>query len=197
MPSTMNWADCCRRLTRFSAERKRERSIWKMMMITTRPAITGSTPLSPLRTRLNHTVTYSLKLASGGSVSTSLSSVARSAAVSSSISGGALIPPTVGSSLVGISARRPGVVAGVLAFAQPSGRHDLDGALAVVVRRRAGGDEPTEIQDRHAVGDREDVDQVVRDHQHGDPAGREPLDQLEHHRGLRYAERSGRLVHDH
>ena len=39
-------------------------AIWKMMTMTTRPATTGSTPLSPERTRLHQARTYSPRLAS-------------------------------------------------------------------------------------------------------------------------------------
>src|SRR5579863_396928 len=163
MPSTMNCADCCSRLTRFSAERKRERSIWKMMTITIRPPTTGRTPLWPLRTRLIHAVAYSRAVASVGTAIRSRSSGAWSAAVSLSIAGVAVTSPAAarGSFVSAISGRRRRGADPVLAFALVAGGHDLDGAEAVVVRRLSGGDEPAEIEDRDAVGDREHVCQVV------------------------------------
>src|ERR1039457_2531112 len=174
MPSTMNAADCSSRLTRFPAVRNCERSIWKMMMMTIRPPTTGSTPLWPLRTRLNHAVTYSLTPASGGTAISSGSSVTWSAAVSSTIAGGAVTWPTCCLSVGVNSAPRRCAVDAVLALAQHSGRHDLHSALSVIFRRGSAGDEPAEVEYRHAVGDRKHVVQVVRDHEHRDPAGGEP-----------------------
>ena len=53
-----------------------------------------------------------------------------------------------------------------------------------------------EVEDRDPVGDLEDVVEVVRDHHHRHALAGQPLDQVEHLRGLRHAQRGGRLVHD-
>jgi hypothetical protein len=51
MPSVMMNADCAIRLTRLPADRNSEFFAWKKMTIAIRPMMTGSAPLSPLRTR--------------------------------------------------------------------------------------------------------------------------------------------------
>ena len=48
--SSMYTVLCSNRLTRFCADRNFEFAIWKATATTTRPRITGSTPLLPLRT---------------------------------------------------------------------------------------------------------------------------------------------------
>ena len=59
----------------------------------------------------------------------------------------------------------------------------------------AGG--TAEAEDEDAVGDREDVDQVVADHDDAEVALAQAPDQLQHLFGLRHAERRGRLVQQH
>jgi predicted PurR-regulated permease PerM len=54
-----------------------------------------------------------------------------------------------------------------------------------------------EVQDRDPVGHLEDVIHVVGHDDHRMTPVDQLADQLEHHRGLGDAERSGRLVHDH
>jgi len=66
-------------------------------------------------------------------------------------------------------------------------------------RLRPGADarDPAAAQDNDPVGDREDVIEVVTDHDHGAPAVAEIVDQLEHLPLPVDAERRRRLVHDH
>ena len=59
----------------------------------------------------------------------------------------------------------------------------------------AGG--PAEAEDDDPVGDLEDVDQVVADHDDAQAALAQAPDQLQHLGGLRDAERRGRLVEQH
>ena len=70
----------------------------------------------------------------------------------------------------------------------------------LLLRRRLAlveADVAAEAQHRDPVGDLEDVVQVVRDQDHGDPLLGQALDEREHLLGLRDAERGGRLVEDH
>ena len=57
--SSMYTVLCSKRLTRFSADRNFEFAIWKPTATTTRPRITGRTPLLPPRTRSHEARTYS------------------------------------------------------------------------------------------------------------------------------------------
>ena len=58
MASTMYTALCSMRLTRFRGDRNFESRIWKATATTTMARTTGSTPLSPLRTRSHHARRY-------------------------------------------------------------------------------------------------------------------------------------------
>src|SRR5205823_12369036 len=65
------------------------------------------------------------------------------------------------------------------------------------LRLLARADDASPAQNDDAVGDREDVLEVVADDEHGDAARLERVDQLEHLALLLDAERGSRLVHDH
>ena len=69
----------------------------------------------------------------------------------------------------------------------------LAGRVIDVEGRRA----PAEAQDHDPVGDLEDVGEVVADHDHPEAALAQALDQAEHLRGLRDAQRRRRLVEQH
>ena len=70
-------------------------------------------------------------------------------------------------------------------------------SCCVVLLALVDGDVAPEPQHGDPVRDGEDVVQVVRDQDDGEPLVREALDELEHLLGLRDAERGGRLVEDH
>ena len=81
------------------------------------------------------------------------------------------------------------------AVAEPGDRGD-----DVLLGRFAGAEvagRAAEAQDDDAVGDLEDVDQVVADHDDAEVALAQTLDQRQHLFGLRHAERRGRLVEQH
>ena len=77
------------------------------------------------------------------------------------------------------------------------GSDRLDDLLLVRVGAPVLADVAAQAQHGDAVGDREDVAEIVRDEDDREPLLREPLDELEHLMGLRDAERRGRLVEDH
>src|ERR1700674_2818406 len=110
---------------------------------------------------------------------------------SASAASGAAVRSVTSSGAVAISARL-GVAA-----AQAAGGHVFDDALAVERGRPVLDRHPTEVQDGDAIGDLEQVVQVVRDHHHRKAAVAQALHQVQHLPGLIHSEGSGGLVHDH
>src|SRR5438132_12085740 len=149
--------------------------------MTTRPTMTGSTPLSPLRIRKPHARTYSPRvcaaIAGGSSAAAASGAAVRSAAAS--------------------AAEMPCLGARATGAAQPSRGHVLDDALTVKCGRLVLHDKAPQVAHRDAIGDLEDVIQVVRDDHDRESAVAQALDEVEHHLGMNDAERGGRLVHDH
>src|SRR5580692_62718 len=157
------------------------------MTMTTRPRMTGSAPLSPLRTRAIQILTYSpseFAMTSGAARATS------DATSSGSASGGG--PWT--SVLTGapwLLSRNSGEAL------RGTGGHEVDDGLGVVLRRGPDGDQAAQAQHGDPVRDRLDVVEVVRDDDHRDVLALQPFDQVEHDPGLGHAEGRGRLVQDH
>ena len=80
MPSVTMNAAWVIRLTRLPADRNSELLSWKISTITTRPTMTGSAPLSPLRIRLSQIRAYSPTdpaISSGGAAVTAAASPRR------------------------------------------------------------------------------------------------------------------------
>src|SRR5207302_5173546 len=110
----------------------------------TRPTMTGSTPLSPLRIRKPHARTYSPRVCaaiSGGSSAAASGAAVRSAAASAS-------------EMLCLGAR-------ATVAAQPSGGHVLDDALTVKCSGLVLHDKTPQVDHRDAIGDLKDVIQVV------------------------------------
>src|SRR5438105_1128663 len=149
--------------------------------MTTRPTMTGRTPLSPLRIRKPHARTYSPRvwaaIAGGSSAAAASGAAVRSTAAS--------------------AAEMPCLGARAIGAAQPSRGHVLDDALTVKRGDLVLHDKASQIDDRDAVGDLEHVIQVVRDDHDREAAVAQAPGQVEHHPGLHDPERGRRLVHDH
>src|SRR5438552_15963938 len=106
-------------------------------VMTARPAMTGSTPLSPARTRAAHSRRYSPSVC---------------ATISGGTSSSATLVAAVGSGgRSGASTRAIGASAG----------HVLDDTLAVEGRRRVLEHHPPQVEDGNAVGHLDHVVQVV------------------------------------
>src|ERR1700677_2182230 len=202
-PNITYSADWMNRLTRLPALRNLDCSIWKKITIATRPRRIGPTPDSPLRIRRPQATKYSFRLVAttSGDAASAIAS-AWAVAVSS-----VATPPSAGS-CVGIGGSSGALIAlcplwrrsarrGLVRTRCVAGRHVLDEVLTVEAGRLALNDQSAEIQHGDPIGDLEHVVEVMGDQQHSGAAGRQGLDQLQHHRRLRDAERRGRLVHDH
>src|SRR5436190_18204692 len=124
MARTMNTALCWNRLVRLPAERKTWCGLiaWKMTMIRTRPATTGSIPLSPALARAAQPRTYWPRVWATTSRGTS-SAATSAAAVGSDCSSGASVRAIVGPLSVRLCLGRHAHLA--------SRGHVLDDALAV------------------------------------------------------------------
>src|SRR5215472_7099311 len=176
MARTMKTALCWNRLTRLPADRKTWCGLiaWKTAMMATRPTMTGSTPLSPLRTRAHQASMYWPRvwatMAGGTSTAAASSASVRPASRS-------------GASLVDITGLA-------------SGGHVLDRALAVERRGLVLRDHPSKVEHRDPVRDLEHVVEVVGDHHDRETAVPEAAHQLEDHVRLDHAEGGGGLVHD-
>src|SRR5215472_5327486 len=177
MASTMKTALCWNRLTRLPADRKTWCGLiaWKTAMIATRPTMTGSTPLSPLRTRAHQASTYSPRVWATMAGGTSTAAASCASVRSASRSGASL------DDIAGLT----------------SGGHVLDGALAVERRSAVLGHHPSKVEHRDAVRDLEHVVEVVGDHHDRQAAVAKALHQIEDLLGLDHAERGRRLVHHH
>ena len=79
---------------------------------------------------------------------------------------------------------------------RPSSRHQFDDASRIEPCGVALGDRPPQAQDDDAVGDGEDVVEIVGDHDDGEPMVGQAPHKLENLLRLRDAERRGRLVED-
>ena len=109
--SSMYTVLCSNRLTRFCADRNFEFAIWKPTATTTRPRITGSTPLLPLRTWSSEARRYwpsDLATSSGGtSAAATASSRVRSSvpapAVATGVSLGSAVTGTSSSLVLRVS----------------------------------------------------------------------------------------------
>ena len=153
------------RLVRFWAERKRSFSNWKIAQISARPMTTRSEARSPWMKRRM------------------VARRASPALVASVAAAASLIP------------RRPSsrrVLVLVVVLADPGDRRD-DVLLGRLFGLEVPG-RPAEAEDEDAVGDLEDVDQVVADHDHAEAALAEFADQVEDLGRLGDAERRRRLV---
>src|SRR5262249_8550549 len=169
--------------------------IWKVTATTTIARTTGSTPLSPPRTRSHQARRYGPSDCARSSGGTSAAILASAVPVGGS----------PGSAVTGVS--RSGDMHSALATGRsgrlgrpPVGatrRHVLHHALPVEVRSRSLGHHPPQVQHGDPVRDLEDVVQVVRDHHHRKPVVPEPLDQVKHHPGLHHTEGAGGLVEQH
>src|SRR5438093_2147846 len=155
---------------------------WNTTTMATIAMTTGRTPLSPARIRATYARTYSpsdCATTSGGSSATAASGAA-------AVRSAAALPVS--------SAFFSGSATGA---AKASCSHVLDDALTVELRRGVLHHEAAEVHHRDAVGDLEDVVQVVGDHHHGKALVTESPDEVQHHLGLDDAKRRRGLVHDH
>src|SRR5438105_1767753 len=150
----MNTALCWKRFTRFPADRNTWCGLiaWKTTTMRMRPAMTGSTPLSPPLSRATQARRYSPRdwATSSGGTSTS----APSAAVGSGTCSGASIRAIRvlhGGGGRGLRRRPPGT----------SGCHVLDDTLTVEGGRPVLRNHPAEMEHGDPVGDLEDVVEVV------------------------------------
>src|SRR5579862_4404413 len=181
-----------RRLTRLSAVRKWELRTWKRIETTMRPPTTGSTPLSPPRTRAKYAFRYSPSDVATSAGATARSAWAEAFSVSASWAGGA------GSSTLAMRHLRSGAGGGSLdGPRRRTAGHQVDDDLAVHLTDRAHGDHAAQVQHRDAVGDFEDVVHVVRHDQDRKAAVGEPAHEVEHVACLGDAQRGRGLVHDH
>ena len=158
---------CSIRLVRFWAERKRSFSNWKIAQIRARPITTRSEARSPWIKRRSV------------SLRPRLPSSARAVVAAASL---IVAPPPRRSS------SSPSSPTPVIAETTCS---------SVVCFGREVAGRPAEPEDEDAVGDLEDVDQVVADHDDAELALAQAPDQVQHLRGLGDAERRGRLVEQH
>src|SRR5581483_2377841 len=125
------------RLTRLTAVRKWEFSVWNRTAMTMMPPTIGRMPLSPPRTRTTHARTYSPRV----SATTSGAAISAASAAGSTSAG-------VSSTAIGCSCAEP---------VRAAGRHQLDDELAVELRGRTHRRHPPQIEDGDAIGHLEDV----------------------------------------
>src|SRR5579863_4526213 len=186
MPSVMMNADWVMRLTRLRGVMNAGLFSQKKMTMTARPAMTGSAPLSPLRTRLARIRTYSpTESASNSAGAPAWSGLSRSSPGS----------VTLAIQLSSSGARPAGRTFRSRSRTRPGG-HPVDDRRSVIVSGRPDGDQAAQVQHGEPVGDPEHVGQVVRDHQDRDALAGQLPDEVEYQRGLGDAERRRRLVHD-
>src|SRR5437660_5729796 len=176
MARTMKTALCWNRLTRLPAERNTwcGLMIWKTITMIAMPAMTGSTPLSPLRTRAHQPRMYSPKLWATISGGTSMAAASTAAVGSAWRSGASRID----------MARLP------------SRGHVLDDALPVERRCAVLRDHPSKVEHRDPVRDGEHVVEIVGDHHDRQAAVTEAIHELQDLIRLDDAEGGGGLVHD-
>src|SRR5215472_1906009 len=189
MARTMKTALCWNRLTRLPAERKTCSGLmaWKTTMMTSRPPMTGSSPLSPPRTRAHQPWRYSPRFWATipGGTSTAAAS---GAAVGSACRSGASLVDIRAHPLARLERPRAHL---------PAGGHVLDDGLGIERRLGVLGHHPSKVEHRDPVGHGEHVVQVVRDDHDRQPPLAEAAHQVQHLPRLDHPEGGRRLVHDH
>src|SRR2546425_6298823 len=140
----------------------------KTMEMSTRPRITGRTPLWPARSRVSQARNHSPSdwaTISGGTSTT------------------AAWAEAVGSSGASARAMLALFVAGLRRPAVSAGRHVLDHALAVKARGSILRHHPAQVQDGDPIGDLEHIVEVVRDDHHGEATITQAPHHVQHHLG--------------
>src|SRR5207237_1993500 len=185
MARTMKTALCWKRLTRLPAERNTWFGLMAVKMTEMRmmPAMTGSTPLSPARSRAIQARNQSPRdwaTISGGSST----AAAWAAAVGSGADSGA--------SACAIRRRLP--VGRPPSTTGAAGRHVVDHPLPVHGGRPILRHHPAQVQHGDPVRHLEDVVEVMRDHHDGQPAIAQTPNQVKDHLRLHHAQSGGGLV---